>query len=139
MRVFFFQITQHAMSKMSAMLDAVSFLAQAAAPAEAVAGQTGAGPADMFKGMLPIVLMLGGFWFLFVAPQRKKQKEHDRMLKSLQSGDEIVSTGGIYGTITNVKEDRFVVRIADNTKIELGKSFIATVVKQQQTNPPEKK
>jgi preprotein translocase subunit YajC len=125
------------MSKMSAMLDAVSFLAQTVVPAGSVAGQPTGGPLDIFKGMLPIILMLGGFWFLFIAPQRKKQKEHERMLGALQSGDEIVSTGGIYGVITNVKDDRFVVRIADNTKIELGKSFIATVVKQQAA--PEKK
>jgi preprotein translocase subunit YajC len=52
------------------------------------------------------------------------------MLAALQSGDEIVTSGGIFGTITNVKDDRFVVRIADNAKVELGKSFIATVVKQ---------
>ena len=116
------------MSKMSAMLDAVSFLAQAAAPA----GASGA-PApglDVRQFLFPL-LMIGAMYFLLIAPQRKKQKEHDRMLKALQSGDEIVTTGGIYGVITNVKDDRFVVRIADNTKIELGKSFIATVVKQQ--------
>jgi preprotein translocase subunit YajC len=126
---------------MSAMLDAVLFLAQAAPTAENVTATAGGpgGPADLFKGMLPIILMLGGFWFIFVAPQRKKQKEHDRMLKSLQSGDEIVSTGGIYGVITNVKEDRFVVRVADNTKIEIGKGFIATVVKQQAADTTEKK
>ena len=51
------------------------------------------------------------------------------MLAALQSGDEIITTGGIYGVITNVKDDRFVVRIADNTKIELGKGFIQSVVK----------
>ena len=126
------------MSKMSAMLDAVSFLAQAAAPAGATVGQPGGGATDLFRSMLVPVLMLGGLWFLFVAPQRKKQKEHEQMMKALQSGDEIVSTGGIYGVITNVKEDRFVVRIADNTKIELGKAFIATVVKQQATTPEKK-
>jgi preprotein translocase subunit YajC len=118
---------------MSAMLDAVSFLAQTAAPAGSAAGQPQGGPMDMVKGFLPIILMLGGFWFLFIAPQRKKQKEHEKMLAALQSGDEIITTGGIYGVITNVKEDRFVVRIADNAKVELGKSFIATVVKQGST------
>ena len=51
------------------------------------------------------------------------------MLKALESGDEIVTNGGIYGVITNVKEDRFVVRIADNTKIELGKGFVQAVVR----------
>ncbi|MGB0335148.1 MAG: preprotein translocase subunit YajC [Opitutales bacterium] len=77
---------------------------------------------------LPIILLFVGMWFLIIAPQRKRQKAHDQMLQALQTGDEIVTSGGIYGTITNVKDDRFVVRIADNTKIELGKAFVANKV-----------
>ena len=77
---------------------------------------------------LPIILLFVGMWFLIIAPQRKRQKAHDKMLNELQTGDEIVTSGGVYGTITNVKEDRFVVRIADNTKIELGKGFVANKV-----------
>ena len=78
-------------------------------------------------------------YFFMIAPQRKKQKEHEKLLKSLQSGDEIVTTGGIYGTITNVKEDRFVVRIADNTKIEIGKGFVTSVLNKQPAAATEKK
>jgi len=74
---------------------------------------------------LPIILLFVGMWFLIIAPQRKRQKAHEKMLSELKTGDEIVTSGGIYGTITNVKDDRLVVRIADNTKIELGKSFVA--------------
>ena len=129
MHVFFFQITQHAMMKMSSLTDAVGFLAQQSAPAGAP--QAPSGPMALFTGMLPAVLLIAGFYFLFIAPQRKKQKEHEKMIAALQSGDEIVTTGGIFGVITNVKDDRFVVRIADNTKIELGKGFIQTVLKQQ--------
>ena len=77
---------------------------------------------------LPILLLFVGMWFLIIAPQRKRQKAHDKMLSELQTGDEIITSGGVYGTITNVKEDRFVVRIADNTKIELGKGFVANKV-----------
>ena len=77
---------------------------------------------------LPIILLFVGMWFLIIAPQRKRQKAHDKMLSELHTGDEIVTSGGVYGTITNVKEDRFVVRIADNTKIELGKGFVANKV-----------
>ena len=47
------------------------------------------------------------------------------MLSKLQTGDSIVTSGGIFGTITNVKEDRLVVRIADSTKVELGKNFVS--------------
>jgi len=74
---------------------------------------------------LPIILLFAGMWFLIIAPQRKRQKAHEKMLSELKSGDEIVTTGGIFGTITNVKDDCFVVRIADNTKIELGKGFVS--------------
>jgi preprotein translocase subunit YajC len=79
--------------------------------------------------ILPMVLLFGAMYFFLIAPQRKKQKEHEKMLKELQSGDEIVTSGGIFGVITNVKDDRFVVRIADNTKIEIGKGFVQTVLR----------
>ena len=97
----------------------IKMIAQTAAPA------TGGGfPTQL----LVMALMFGGFYFVFIAPQRKKQKEHERMLAALQSGDEVITTGGVYGVITNVKDDRFVVRVADNTKIEVGKSFVSGVV-----------
>ena len=106
------------MTKMSLMPDALTLLAQQAGPS------AGAGLTQlMFFGLL-----FAAMYFLMIAPQRKKQKEHEKMLAALGSGDEIVTTGGIYGTITNVKDDRFVVRIADNTKIEIGKSFVSAVV-----------
>jgi len=94
------------------------FLAQAAPP-------SGGG---MFQ-ILFLVFMFGAMYFLMIAPQRKKQKEHDKMLKALTTGDEIVTTGGIYGTITSVKEDRFIVRISDSAKIEIGKGFVHALVK----------
>ena len=52
-----------------------------------------------------------------------------KLLAELESGDEVITTGGIFGVITNVKDDRFVVRIAENTKIEVGKGFIQSVTK----------
>lgn len=86
--------------------------------------------AQTFMSMLPLILMFAAMYFLLIAPQRKKQKAHEKMLTTLKSGDEIVTTGGIYGTITNVKPDRFVVRIGDNnTKIELGKGFVHGLIK----------
>jgi preprotein translocase subunit YajC len=73
--------------------------------------------------------MFAAMYFLLIAPQRKKQKEHDKMLAALSTGDEIVTTGGIFGVITNVKDDRFVVRISDNTKVEIGKGFVHALSK----------
>jgi len=110
------------MPKMSSLISAVEFLAQTPAP-----GQPQSPSA--WVQILPMVLLFGAMYFFMIAPQRKKQKEHEKMLKSLESGDEVVTTGGIFGTITNVKEDRFVIRVADNTKIEVGKAFVQTVLK----------
>lgn len=74
--------------------------------------------------------MFAAFYFLLIAPQRKKQKAHDKMLSELKAGDEVVTTGGIFGTITTVKEDRFVMRVGDNNqKIEVGKGFVHALVK----------
>ena len=96
-------------------------LAQASAPAP------GGNPLVM---IVPYALLFVAMYFLMIAPQRKKQKEHDKMLASLAAGDEVVTAGGIYGVITSVKDDRFVVRIGENNaKVEVGKSFITTVVK----------
>jgi preprotein translocase subunit YajC len=103
---------------MSLITDATAILAQTAAPA-------GPGGSTM---IIFYVLLFAAMYFFMIAPQRKKQKEQEKMLASLGSGDEIVTSGGIYGTITNVKDDRFVVRIAENTKIEVGKSFVTAVV-----------
>ena len=107
------------MPKMSSLFSTIEFLAQTPGPAAPSA----------WVQILPMVLLFGAMYFFLIAPQRKKQKEHEKMLSALQSGDEIVTTGGIFGQITNVKEDRFVVRVADNTKLEIGKGFVQTVVK----------
>ncbi len=111
---------------MSPLFSALEILAQSPAPGQPQ------GPAAWVQ-ILPMVLLFGAMYFFMIAPQRKKQKEHEKMLTALQSGDEVVTSGGIYGVITNVKEDRFVVRVADNTKIEIGKSFVQTVLKKAAT------
>ena len=77
---------------------------------------------------LPIILLFLGMWFLLIAPQRKKQKEHDKMVTELKKGDRIVTTGGIFGTISQVKKECFVVEIAEKTRVELGKQFISTKI-----------
>ena len=81
-----------------------------------------------FGQFIPIILLFIGMWFLIIAPQRKRQKAHEKMLSSLKSGDHIMTSGGIFGTITNVKEDRFIVKIADNVKIEISKQSVGNKI-----------
>ena len=114
---------------MTSLLASLSILAQTAAPAAAPGPQGAPGPTDTWKVFLPYILIFGAMYFLMIAPQRKKQKELQKMLSALDTGDEVMTSGGIYGEITNKKDDRFVIRIADNTKIEVGKGFVTAVVK----------
>jgi len=88
--------------------------------------------AKALNTMLFPVLIFVVFYFMLIRPQQKKQKDTQKMLESLRSGDKIVTTGGILGTVTNVKEKTVVVRIADNVKVEMLRSAIQTVT--QRTN-----
>lgn len=110
------------MMKMLPMTDAVSVFFAQQAPAAPTTGQA-------IMQFVPMVLLIGGFYFLFIRPQMKKQKEEREMRAALKTGDDVITGGGIFGTITNVKDDRFVVRIADNTKIEVLKDSVQTVLK----------
>jgi preprotein translocase subunit YajC len=87
------------------------------------------GPSGGAGQIIFLVLMFAAMYFLMIAPQRKKAKEHAKMLESLSTGDQIVTAGGIYGEITNKKDDAFVVRIAEGIKVEIGKSFVHALVK----------
>lgn len=91
-------------------------------------GEPGGNPLNF---LLIMGLMFAAMWFLLIAPQRKKQKELQKMIADLQTGDEVLTAGGIYGVISNVKQDRFVLKVAENTKVEVNKSFIQSVLKKE--------
>ncbi|MEX0331062.1 MAG: preprotein translocase subunit YajC [Puniceicoccaceae bacterium] len=86
--------------------------------------QSGAQQGSPLMQFLPFILLMVGFWFLLIQPQRKKQKEHANMLTQLKPGDKVITAGGIAGTITHVKKDRFQVKIDDNTRIDVLKGSI---------------
>lgn len=76
-------------------------------------------------GFLPIILIIVILYFLMILPQQRRQKKHNQMLNEIKKGDRIVLSGGIYGIITNVKERTFMVKVAENTEIEIEKTSIA--------------
>ena len=82
-----------------------------------------------FLSFLPFVLMFGVFYFILIRPQRKQQAEHEEMVKSLTRNDEVVTTGGLHGTVVALKEKSVLVRIAENVKVEVDRSAIARVEK----------
>jgi len=79
--------------------------------------------------LLPIILIFVIFYFLLILPQRKRQKEHERMLSQLKRNDDVVTTGGIYGTIINVEDAAVILKVDDNATIKVQKNCIAVVRK----------
>ena len=73
-------------------------------------------------GFLALIIIV--FYFFMIRPQMKKQKELTNYRKGLQKGDKIITTGGIYGKITDVKENTVIVEISDNVIIKVDKSGI---------------
>lgn len=77
----------------------------------------------------PLVLIFIIFYFLLIRPQKQKEKEHQKMLTGIDKNDEIVTLGGIHGTIVNVKEKTLILRIDENVKMEIEKSSVAYIKK----------
>ncbi len=92
------------------------------AGSQATNGSEGGG--NLFMSMLPIILIFVVFYFFLIRPQRKKQEEHQNMVNSLQKGNRVITSGGIKGKVVGVKEKEVVVKIAENVKIEVEKSYI---------------
>ncbi len=95
-------------------------LLQAAAPAS---------PASFLTGIGPIVLMIAIFYFLVFMPMRRQQKNQKEMIKSLESGQTVVTSGGIIGTIVAVNDDTLILRIKpDNLKLQVSRSSVTSLV-----------
>lgn len=88
--------------------------------------------ANPIASMFPLILIFVVFYFLLIRPQQKKQKDHEQMVKSLEKNDEIVTTGGIHGTIANVKDSTVTLRVDDNVRVELQKNCVAHVKKKRE-------
>ncbi|MDP2923053.1 MAG: preprotein translocase subunit YajC [Candidatus Omnitrophota bacterium] len=82
--------------------------------------------------LIPLVFIFVIFYFMLIRPQQKQQKKHQQMLNNLKKNDEVVTLGGMHGTIINVKEKTFVLRVDDNVKIEVDKSAISYIEKERQ-------
>ncbi len=75
--------------------------------------------------LVPLIFLFAVFYFLIIRPQQKKQKQHQAMISSLKKNDEVVTAGGVHGTIVQVKDKTLGLRIDENTKIEIDKASIA--------------
>lgn len=100
------------------------------APAFAQTTQTA--PGGLFGGgmgglLMPIVL-IGVMYFLMIRPQMKRQKEHRAMLDKLARGDEVITNGGIAGTVTDIGDNFITVEVASNVQLRVQRGAIANVL-----------
>lgn len=76
---------------------------------------------------LPIVLIIGVFYVLLIRPQQKRQRQLQETIASLKVGDRVVTTGGVIGVITTVRDTSFLIRSADKSILEIARSAIAGI------------
>jgi preprotein translocase subunit YajC len=83
--------------------------------------QQGANPLISF---LPLIAMLAIFYFILVLPMKKKQQKVQSFLQALKEGDRVVTSGGLFGTITKLKDDAVQLQIAQNVRVDISKAAI---------------
>ena len=97
-------------------MNLLSILLQAAAPA--------GGGMSSYSGILMMVAIFVVFYFFMIRPQTKRQKEIKKQREAMQAGDKVVTSGGIYGKVKDIKETTVVIEIADNVRIKVDKSSV---------------
>lgn len=90
--------------------------------------QTGAPAGNPLMQALPLIVIAGIFYFLVFMPMQRQKKQQAQMLASLQSGSEVVTTGGIVGTIVSITSDTLILRVKpDNIKLQVSRSAVASL------------
>jgi preprotein translocase subunit YajC len=90
-------------------------------------GEGASQPSMLIQVVMPFVFIFVIFYFLLIRPQVKKQKALAAMISNLKKGDRVITNGGICGVVVGTKEDAVVLKVAENTKIEVVKSAIASL------------
>lgn len=92
------------------------------------------GTPDILVQFAPILIIGVIFYLLIFMPMRKRQKKVDAMISALRNGDKVITSAGIYGTVTGVKEKTIILKIADQVKIEVAKNAIAGLQAPEETS-----
>ena len=76
---------------------------------------------------VPMLLIIGVFYILLIRPQQQRQRKLQQTISELKAGDRVITTGGVLGTITSVKDTSFLIRSADKTILEISRTAVAGV------------
>ena len=90
---------------------------------------------NAMSSFIPLIVIFVIFYFFLIRPQQKKAKDHQKMLNELKKDDKVITAGGIYGVVSQVKGDTVDVKIAENVKIQLVKGTISTILPPEGLNP----
>jgi preprotein translocase subunit YajC len=85
------------------------------------------GGAGGFGFLIPMILVFGVFYLLLIRPQQRKQRQLQETISQLKAGDKVVTTGGIVGVITAVRDTSFLIRSAEKTILEIARTAVAGV------------
>jgi preprotein translocase subunit YajC len=82
---------------------------------------------SLFAQIVPLIFILGIFYLIVFLPARRRQKKLQDMIDNLKTGDKVVTSGGIYGTIVGFKDDRIQLKVAENIKIEFSRNAVTAL------------
>jgi preprotein translocase subunit YajC len=97
------------------------------------AAAPGAGGMGGYSGILMMVLIFVVFYFFMIRPQTKRQKEIKKQREAMKPGDSVVTSGGIYGKVKDIKETTVIVEIADNVRIKVDKNSVFATAQDAQS------
>ena len=83
---------------------------------------------NIIMQLVPMVLIFGIFYFLVIRPEKKKQKDHQEMIKNIRKNDEVVTSSGIHGVVVNIKDKTVVLRVDENCRIEFDREAVSAIV-----------
>ena len=86
--------------------------------------QEGGKQSNPIASFLPLIVLVGVFWFMIMRPQQRRMKEHKALLSNVKQGDKVVAAGGIVGTVRRVDDDQLHLQVADNVVIKVDKGSV---------------
>ena len=102
-------------------------------------GGSGGGGGSPLQMPVMLLIMVAIFYFMLIRPQQRKDKERRRLLENIKSGDRVVFSGGIIGLVANVKDKTFLIKIAENVKVEVSRGAVTQVLAKDEEPVAEEK
>jgi preprotein translocase subunit YajC len=98
-----------------------------------IAQQAASGGQSIWSTVIMFGAIFAIFYFMIIRPQQKRAKEREKLISNLQKGDKVITTGGMYGTVSGIEEKTVLIQISDNVKVKFDKSAVNVVTSSKET------